>query len=70
MNMHVHDRKDMRSKRREELLLEISAVKSNIDTARENFNRVYNPDEVDVYVYRLRAAETQYGCLLKKLKEL
>lgn len=68
--MYMHRQTDLRAKRREELLLEISEAKSNMDAARENFNRVYNPDEIDVYVYRLRAAETQYGCLLKKLKEL
>lgn len=68
--MYMHRQSDLRTKRREALLLEISEAKSNMDAARENFNRVFNPDEVDVYVYRLRAAETQYGCLLKKLKEL
>lgn len=61
---------DARSKLREELLADISIAKSNIDIAHQNFNRVYRPDEVDVYIYRLRTAEARYGSLIKKLKEL
>ena len=68
--MKAHNQPDIRSKQREALLADISAAKSNIDIAHQNFNRVCDPDEVDVYIYRLRTAEARYGSLIKKLKEV
>lgn len=52
------------------LLGDISGVKSEMDIAQKNFDMVYNDDEVDYYIYRLRAAQTRYDYLLKKLKEI
>ncbi len=52
------------------LLADIFEAKNDIDIAWQSFNMVYKPEEVDVYVYRLRAAEAKYDSLLKKLKEL
>ena len=68
--MNTHKQPDFRAKRREELLSDISAAKTSIDIAHQNFNRVCRPDEVDVYIYQLRCAEAHYGSLIKKLKEL
>lgn len=68
--MNTHKVIDFRTRQREQLLSDIAAAKNSIDMAHENFNRVSDPYEVDIYVYRLRAAEAQYGSLLKKLKEL
>ncbi len=52
------------------LLGDISGVKSEMDIAQKNFDMVYNDDEVDYYIYRLRAAQTRYDYLFKKLKEI
>ncbi len=68
--MNTPNQADIRAKQREALLADISSVKSSIDTAHQNFNRVCDPAEVDVYIYRLRTAEARYGSLIKKLKEL
>lgn len=52
------------------LLSDISGVKTEMDIAQKNFDMVYNCDEVDYYIYRLRAAQTRYDYLIKKLKEI
>lgn len=52
------------------LLAEIAAAKSEIAAAQQNFDCVCASNEVDVYIYRLRAAEAHYGTLLQKLKEI
>lgn len=55
---------------RDELLADIFEAKNDINIAWQSFNMVYKPEEVDVCIYRLRAAEAKYDSLLKKLKDL
>ncbi len=59
-----------RVKRREELLCDIMQAKSEMEVAQKNFDCVYKEDEVDVCIYRYRAAQSRYGALLKRLKDL
>lgn len=59
-----------RAERRRVLLAGIEEARTDIELAQMNLECVYLPDEVDTYIYRLRAAQSQYGALLKKLKEL
>ena len=61
---------DGRVKERAALIADINCVKSEIDTAQRNFNCVSKPEEIDTYIYRLRAAQARYDALLKKLKDL
>lgn len=68
--MKVTDENIERSERRRCLIADIAAAKCEISAAQRNFDCVCAPNEVDVYIYRLRAAEAHYGTLLKKLKEL
>ena len=49
---------------------DISVAKSDMDAAQRNFDMVYSSDEIDYYIYRLRAAQTRYDYLLKQLKEI
>ena len=53
-----------------ELMESINSVKNEMEAAKTNFNCVSKPDEVDICIYNLRAAETHYCSLLKKLKEI
>ena len=50
----------------EKLLSDISAAKEEMNIARENFNYVYKASDVDIYIYKLRSAETKYTKLLKE----
>lgn len=52
------------------LLADIESAKNDMEAARTNFNRVHNPDDVDIYIYKLRSAESRYTKLIKKLKAL
>lgn len=52
------------------LLADIESAKNDMEAARINFNRVHNPDDVDIYIYKLRSAESRYTKLIKKLKAL
>ncbi len=52
------------------LICDISGARTEMDIAQKNFDRVYNCDEVDYYIYKLRAAQTRYDYLIKRLKEI
>ena len=52
------------------LLADIESAKNDMEAARINFNRVHNPDDVDIYIYKLRSAESRYTKLIKKQKAL
>ena len=60
----------LRHEQKKSLLADIAAAKSEMDVAQRNFDCVCAPNEVDIYIYRLRAAEAHYGALLQKLKDL
>ena len=45
----------------------IECSKNYIEVARINFNRVYNPDDIDIYIYKLRSAESRYTKLMALL---
>ena len=59
-----------RIKEKAALIADINCVKADIDTAQRNFDCVSKPEEVDIYIYRLRTAQARYDALLKKLKDL
>ncbi len=52
------------------LIFDIESAKNDMEVARINFNRVYNPDDIDIYIYKLRSAESRYTKLIKKLKSI
>ena len=49
---------------------EIEKARLDIEAAESNFEQVYRPAEVDIYIYELRKAQTKYDTLLLRLKEL
>ena len=49
---------------------EIERTRRDIEAAEMNFERVYKPSEVDIYIYELRKVQTKYDSLLSRLKEL
>lgn len=52
------------------LIEDIKSAKNDMEVARINFDRVYNPDDIDIYIYKLRSAESRYTKLIKKLKSI
>lgn len=52
------------------LIEDIECAKNDMEVARINFDRVYNPDDIDIYIYKLRSAESRYTKLIKKLKSI
>ena len=52
------------------LIFDIESAKNDMEVARINFNSVYNPDDIDIYIYKLRSAESRYTKLIKKLKSI
>ena len=48
---------------------EIDRVRSLLQTARNNFNFVTDPDMVEYYIYLQKAYEVRYDMLVRKLKE-
>lgn len=61
---------DRRIREKSALIADINSVKSEIYAAQRNFDCVSKPEEVDIYIYRLRTAQARYDVLLKKLKDL
>lgn len=59
-----------RGELKKRLLKDIARAKSDMEIARENFEYVYKPDDVDIYIYKLRDATTRYEKLIKELKDL
>ncbi len=59
-----------RAEQKRSLLADISVAKNEMDIAQRNFDCVYKPDEVDVYIYKLREAQARYDVLLKALKDM
>lgn len=52
------------------LTIEAEVAKRDMDAAFMNFNNVFSKEETDIYIYRFREAQTKYGSLIKKLKEI
>lgn len=52
-----------------ELNEEIDQVRGLLQTARNNFNFVTEPDMVEYYIYLQKAYEVRYDMLVRKLKE-
>lgn len=48
---------------------EIDRVRGLLQTARNNFNFVTDPDMVEYYIYLQKAYEVRYDMLVRKLKE-
>ncbi len=65
-----NENKTSEKDRKSALLRDIAAAKSDMELARTNFDFVYKPDDVDVYIYKLRDATSRYEKLIKELKEL
>lgn len=53
-----------------QLISDIESAKSDMKVAEKNFNCVISQDDIDMYIYRLSAAQARYDGLLKKLKSI
>ncbi len=49
---------------------EIEQVRGLLQTARNNFNYVTDPDAVEYYIYLQKAYEVRYDMLVRRLKEI
>lgn len=58
------------ARQRTELFSKLSAIKSEIDTARNTFNAVKEPDLVDACVYNLNALMSQYSYYLRCARDV
>lgn len=52
------------------LLSGMEQIQRNLDAAQANFNTVYETKAVDVCIYRLKTAQSQYENLLNELRVL
>ncbi len=52
----------------QDLLDKLNEAKKDLDTANTNFEHAQDTDLVDYYIYNIKAAETRYQYLLKKIK--
>lgn len=52
-----------------DLNMEIEQVRSLLQTARNNFNFVTDPETIEYYIYLQKAYEVRYDMLVRKLKE-
>lgn len=48
----------------------LNSAQNDLTVALNNFNNVYDPKAVDVWIYRIRTAQSQYDNLLCQLKVL
>lgn len=52
------------------VLKDIASAKRDMETARQNFDCVFRREDVDIYIYKLRDAQSRYVKLLGELKAL
>lgn len=52
------------------LTAEVKRARREMEIARDNFDCVFRPDEVDICIYELRTAQVRYCSLLNRLKNL
>ena len=52
------------------LLSLAETVKNDISAAETNFEMVSEPKAVDIYIYRIRAAQTRYANILNQLQTI
>ena len=52
-----------------EIISDIIETKAELDSAVQNYNFADCDELIDHYSYRIKAAQTKYGMLLKKAKE-
>lgn len=55
--------------RRNEMLRELTSVRSALDEAYMRFNAAVDPELVEACVYEINAAEARYGYLLRLVRE-
>lgn len=54
----------------DEIMHEISSAKRDMSIARQNFECVCGRNDVDIYIYKLKDAQSRYVKLLAELKTL
>ncbi len=68
---HLHRQAEMeQTKKYNDLKHDLETAKSNLHTAMTNFDNVADPKLVDLYIYRIQAAQTQYEHILHEIKKL
>ncbi|OQB14514.1 MAG: hypothetical protein BWY15_01023 [Firmicutes bacterium ADurb.Bin193] len=53
----------------EEIIHDIILAKTELETATQNYNFADSDDLIDIYAYRIIAAQTKYNMLIKKARE-
>lgn len=53
----------------EDIIHSIYQVKKELEIAHNNFEFAKDQEEIDYYIYKIKAAETKYRYLIKKAKE-
>lgn len=67
--LHIHKQSDlMRTQRYNALKKDLETAKSNLHTAMTNFDNVTDPKLVDMYIYQIQSAQTQYEHILNEIK--
>lgn len=64
------DENEKRIKSISALTAEVNRARREMEIAQDNFDCVFNPDEVDICIYELRTAQVRYCSLLNRLKKL
>lgn len=61
--------KQERDKLIDEIVRDITDAKAELDTAMQNYNFADTDDLVDLYSYKIIAAQTKYNMLIKKARK-
>jgi hypothetical protein len=61
--------KSNRDKYFKEIIQDLLSAKAELDAAVQNFNFADSDELIDLYAYKIKAAQTKYSLFLKKAKE-
>lgn len=67
LRIHKKEEKE-RLERWQELCRDLDAAQSGLQTALTNFDNVKDPALIDMYIYRIQSAQTQYDHILRQIK--
>lgn len=67
--LHLHKQAELEHTQRfNDLKHDLEIAKSNLHTAMTNFDNVADPKLIDMYIYRIQSAQTQYEHILTEIK--
>lgn len=62
--------KELLAAEKANLMLEIKAIKTQLQSAYNNFDHIQDSLMIDYYTYQIKAYEIKYEYLIKKAKEI